>query len=187
MKKVYSDEQLISLLGSPDTRQVDKAIGQLYRQHKDMVFRLIRRNSGTDQDAEEVFNDTLVGVWKSVRNNRYQPTARLKTYLYQIARFTWLKRLAQEQAFNEIILYDTEHMDVQYPIRGIDETYEMNERADAFWERVRALGGKCYDVLRAFAEGYTMQEIAIRFKISSADHAKTIKYNCLRQVGKPTD
>lgn len=185
MTKVYSDEQLISLLASPDARQVDKAIEQLYRQHKNMVFHLVRTNSGVDEDAGEVFNDTLVGVWQAVQTGRYQPKAKLKTYVYQIARLTWLKRL--QQASKEIILYDTERLDGQYSIRGIDELYAIKEQSDEFWDRVRALGGMCYDVLRLFAEGYSMQEIAVRLQISTADHAKTIKYNCLQRVGRPTD
>lgn len=183
MEKLYSDEQLIGLLASTESRRVDTALTQLHRQHRDMVFRLVRQNSGTLQDAEEVFDDVMVGLWGAVRAGRYQPTARLKTYLYQVARNLWFRRL--RDAGRGIRLTDTESFDGD-PVAGVDEAYEQNEAIDAYWAKLQAIGETCYNVVRAFSEGYTMQEIADRFGLGTANNAKTIKYNCLKKAGKPT-
>ncbi|MBO0950916.1 RNA polymerase sigma factor [Fibrella forsythiae] len=182
MRNRYSDEQLILQLASSDTREVDKAVKQLHGQYKDMIVRLVHQNSGTLQDGEELFDDALLGLWQAVQAGRYQPTARIKTYLYQIARNLWLNRI--RAASRAVRFTDTESLD-DYHLMSLDEPLEHNEAVDAFWEKVRAVGETCYNVLRAYADGYSMQEIAVRFELGTANNAKTIKYNCLKKVGKP--
>lgn len=59
------------------------AFEQLYRRHKDPLYRYLLRGSGREAVAAELFQDTwaaLVGA-----RNRYEPRARFSTWLYRIA------------------------------------------------------------------------------------------------------
>jgi RNA polymerase sigma-70 factor (ECF subfamily) len=59
------------------------AFEDLYRRHKDPVFRYLLRLSGHRDTAEEVFQE----VWSKIIKARgsYRPTAKFSTFLYRVA------------------------------------------------------------------------------------------------------
>ena len=59
------------------------AFQELYMRHKASLFRFISRQVKPPQSAEEVFQDIWLNIVKSA--SRYQPTAKFKTFLYQVA------------------------------------------------------------------------------------------------------
>ena len=64
------------------------AIGALYAMHESWVTRLAMRYTGNREDAEDVFQETLLTVHKKLRSLR-EPKA-LTTWLYRIVANTCL-------------------------------------------------------------------------------------------------
>lgn len=59
------------------------AFDQLYRRHKDGLFRFVLRSVPERAQAEEIFQDAWMSVIRA--RERYKPSARFGTWLYQIA------------------------------------------------------------------------------------------------------
>lgn len=59
------------------------AFQKLYLRHKAALFRFVSRQVSPPQSAEEIFQEIWLNIVKSAA--RYQPTAKFKTFLYQVA------------------------------------------------------------------------------------------------------
>ena len=60
------------------------AFEHLYRRHKDGLFAFLYRNLPQQAIVEEIAQETWIAVVNAAAD--YQPRARFKTWLYQIAR-----------------------------------------------------------------------------------------------------
>lgn len=62
---------------------------EMYALYFQDVKRFIIARKGTEQDAEDVFQDTLVILIEKLRRDNFQLTASLKTYIIAIAKYLW--------------------------------------------------------------------------------------------------
>ncbi|RZM02674.1 MAG: sigma-70 family RNA polymerase sigma factor, partial [Pedobacter sp.] len=76
----------------------DKALSQLYRQHYPMVSQLVINNSGSADDAQDIYQETLIVLFEKVSAGDFELNCQLKTFIYAVARRLWLKQLAQRRA-----------------------------------------------------------------------------------------
>lgn len=66
------------------------ALGTLYRRHRDPVYRLAYRLTGSIQDAEDVLQDVFVGLPRALE--RYEDRGRFRSWLLRVAARTALMR-----------------------------------------------------------------------------------------------
>src|SRR6476646_9526815 len=89
------DEALVAAVRSGD----DRALERLYRQHYPMVAQLVRTNSGSDDEAKDIYQEAIIVFYEKARQPEFVLTCQVKTYLYAVARRLWLKRLAERNRF----------------------------------------------------------------------------------------
>lgn len=58
----------------------------LYKQYEAMISNHVLQNSGNEDDAKDVLQDTLVALWQNVRKPHFELTVQLSTYLFAIAK-----------------------------------------------------------------------------------------------------
>src|SRR6185436_11226786 len=84
-----SDNSLLSQLIKEDNAAFE-------RLHKDcfpIVAKYVKQNSGSRQDAEDIFQEAIIVLLNNIRHPGFQLTASLKTYLFSISKNLWLKKL----------------------------------------------------------------------------------------------
>jgi RNA polymerase sigma-70 factor (ECF subfamily) len=79
MREEVADEQLMELYRDGDAGAFDI----LYRRHKGGLYRYLYRLCKQQSVADELFQDVWSNIIRS--RERYQPTAKFSTFLYQIA------------------------------------------------------------------------------------------------------
>ena len=79
MREEVADEQLMELYRDGDAGAFDV----LYRRHKGGLYRYLFRLCKQQHVAEELFQDVWSNIIRS--RERYQPSAKFTTFLYQIA------------------------------------------------------------------------------------------------------
>ncbi len=79
MREEVADEQLMELYRDGDAGAFDV----LYHRHKGGLFRYLFRLSKDKGVAEELFQDVWSNIIRS--RERYQPSAKFSTFLYQVA------------------------------------------------------------------------------------------------------
>src|SRR6187402_841253 len=82
--------------------QKEEAYSALYDQFFPSVKYYILRNSGNQQDAEDIFQETSIVLLQKIRSEELELTASLKTYFYSISRNLWLKKLRDSKKTSAI-------------------------------------------------------------------------------------
>lgn len=89
MNETWTDPQVILAIKSGDP----EGIKSLYHQYYKMISEFILNNSGSKEDAEDIFQETLIALITKVRSSDFQLTSKLSSYIYSISRNMWLYRL----------------------------------------------------------------------------------------------
>ena len=178
---VSTDEELlIGLAGGSDD-----ALTQLYRRYFPMVLHFVTTNSGSEDDAKDIYQETLIVLYEKVRSGSLELHCQLKTYLYSVGRRLWLKQLAQKSRFM-VRDVDTPASD-EFAAGQIDndltEHEERDRQFDLMADSLDRLGEPCRTLLNDFyIQHLSMQDITEKFGYTNADNAKTQKYKCLMRL-----
>lgn len=135
--QIVTDAILLELL----KKEEDISFKMLYRLSFPSISNFIRLNSGSKEDAEDVFQETVVVLLEKLRTAEFKLSASLKTYLFAVAKNIWFKRLRAKKTSlvysimeNELI---TECFDIEiYPEQTDEqkmESYLQNITTHCRW------------------------------------------------------
>ncbi len=182
---INTDEEFLRLLRSAQSR--DRAVGlkKLYQSFFSGIANFISQNSGTVEDAEDVFQEGILVLFNQVRKNDFVLTSRLKTYFYSICRYIWLNKLKQRRIKTEELKEQTKFVKVE---DQAFKTLEMNEEKRAMLELLGQLGEDCQQLLlHYYYDRFKMKEIAIRMNYASDQVIRNKKAKCLKQLKQMMD
>lgn len=186
---VSDDELLIGLATGSDA-----ALTQLYRRYYPMVLHLVLNNSGSEDDAKDIYQETLVVLYEKVSADALELNCQLKTYLYSVSRRLWLKQLSKRSRQNtgrasgrhgqdngDGHFLDTE---IAAPVDDDLDKHEARDRQfDLMADSLIKLGEPCRTLLEDFyIRHFSMQQITEKFGYTNTDNAKTQKYKCLTRL-----
>jgi len=163
-------------------RSDKKAIETIYAENYNMIQSLIINNSGSADDAKDIFQETMIVLYEKVRSGTFELNCLIRTYVYSVSRRLWLKRLQQMSRYAPSLenLQDTVPVDEE-----IEENERINNEFQAMDKAISSLGEPCKSLLEAYyLEKKNMQEIALSFGYTNADNAKNQKYKCLMRLKK---
>ncbi|GAA3984348.1 hypothetical protein GCM10022407_31770 [Hymenobacter antarcticus] len=178
-----TDDALIAAIRGGDER----ALAQLYRLHWPMVSHFVLQNSGSEDDAQDVYQEGVMVFYEKVRDGSLELTCQIKTYLYAVCRRLWLKRLTSKSRFGVRLLDEEEHGSLLNT--GAEEDLlaaeEQDRRFATMADALQHLGEPC----RSLIEGFylldkSMQDLTTEFGYTNADNAKNQKYKCLVRLKK---
>src|SRR5512138_2824692 len=95
----YSEAVLIKGLKQKN----EACIRYLYKEYFPMVLFMVEKNNGVYEDAEDVFQDGLVVLYKKLKQDKIRLSCTVKTFLYSVCRNIWLRRLARK---GKVVLHD---------------------------------------------------------------------------------
>lgn len=159
-------------------RSDDRALSILYKKHYKMVRYFVTRNSGREEDAEDVFQTGVIVLYEKIKAGDFNEKSSVKTYLYSICRNQWLKQLRNKPSFISIV--ETEHgLPIEISDAQTDLTFEQN----ALTNQLLKLDERCRKILVSYYyEQLSMDEIAHSMGYTNADNAKTQKYRCIQRL-----
>jgi RNA polymerase sigma factor (sigma-70 family) len=80
---------------------------QLYADNYSWLENYVRRNSGNDSDAEDIFQESIAAAWISLKEGRFKgDKAQFNAYLRQICRYKWINQI-RSAARSKVIYNDT--------------------------------------------------------------------------------
>jgi len=158
------------------------ALRELYKTYYPMILHLVCKNSGTEQEAKDIFQESLVTLYEKVQQPDFLLTCKVKTYLYAICRRLWLKRLYERKRFAADIPIAAE-------FEGIEETVsEMvisDKRFASVEKSLGSLGEPCRSIIEGFyIDEMSMEDIRDKHGYISTESAKNQKYKCLQRLKK---
>lgn len=162
----YSDTDIIDGI----RRQDNKILSYLYDAYFGMVRDHLKKNSGSEDDAYEVLQETVVILYKQVTGDGFKLTSDLKGYFFGIARNVWNGQLRYRSRITGL---DTE----------LPETADTEEMTGLILERIVSrsfalLKEDCQMMLNLYSEGYSYEEIARKMGLKNETYARRKKYLC---------
>jgi RNA polymerase sigma factor (sigma-70 family) len=157
-------------------------LSRLYTSYFPMVLQLVLKNNGNEDDAKDLFQESIIVLYNKVKRGNFELNSKLKTFLYSVCRRLWLKRLNEQSKtirnikdFSEII--------------SVEDDLEMHEEKDKQFAIMESsllqLGEPCKTIIEDYyIHNRSMQEICEKFGYTNSDNAKTQKYKCLQRLKK---
>ncbi|PID92604.1 MAG: hypothetical protein CSA96_02345 [Bacteroidetes bacterium] len=175
-----TDEEMIIGLRKRDGRVLE----YIYENSFESVQQLVLYNSGSEDDAEDLFQDALVVIFKQLRADPdFELRSRFSTYIYSIARLIWMKRLKQ-----------IKKLDIDPLNRDLEESIEFEEPLPvqdkdlqfSIYQRVlKTIPEDCQDILRLTAKDVSAREIARKLGFRSEGYVRKRRHHCKKfLIGK---
>jgi RNA polymerase sigma factor (sigma-70 family) len=164
------------------SREDKGSIERIYKDNFSMIQHMILQNSGTNDDAADIFQEAMMVLFEKSRSADFTLNCQLKTFIYSVCRRLWLKKLNQSQRFSLRV----EGLEDTIPLDDEMETHEKRQEDFLVMENaMNKIGEPCKSLLNAYyVQKKQMQEIAANFGYTNADNAKTQKYKCLVRLKK---
>jgi RNA polymerase sigma factor (sigma-70 family) len=175
LSKEYTKEKIIEGIIRGDS----EILKFLYQENFRKIRFLITTNNGSEVDAEDIFQETLVVLFRKLRETNYQITSSLNTFIYAVARTMWLKELNSRKIKAEI--FDTEDSYIS-DLPDIIDLIEKNERLKLFREKFEELSNDCKKVLNMFLNNLSIKDITRIMGYSSEQHTKNRQYRCKKSL-----
>lgn len=172
----YTDETIIDGLKKRDSG----IIRYVYKEYYPTIKFLITTNSGTETDAEDVFQDALMVLFKKIAREDLILTSSFKTFLYSICRNLWLQRLDRRVFRNEFLEMEdlSELQDNLY----LEQPEEEHEKYRLFQQHFLKLSEDCQKILQLFLGKTSLREIAEIMGFKTEKYAKVRKYMCKEKL-----
>lgn len=174
-----TDIELIKRLREPD--QDHLALQYLYRHYYGPCGHYITANSGSQDDAQDIFQEVVVAFVYLVRENKFRGDSSIKTFLYALNRNLWLNELKRRGRAHK--------REEKYGMLGnrnlekADVLIEQREAHQILVEVMETLGDKCRQILLLFYyENHSMKEIAQRTDYENEQVVRNKKYKCLKKL-----
>lgn len=150
----------------------EKALEYIYKKYYRMMTKLVITNSGTEDEARDVYQDALVVFWQKARSGNLVLTSKISTYIYSICQNLWRKELDRKKRLSNEEKDAAEMPDMDSP-----------ERVKIIARCLEQLGETCRKVLMYYYfDEMSMQEIADKLGFANTDTAKTKKYKCKQKL-----
>ncbi|MBQ4820660.1 sigma-70 family RNA polymerase sigma factor [Aquimarina sp. MMG016] len=155
-------------------------IKAFYETHLPQVKSYILKNSGSEDDAEDIFQDAMVFMYEKLENNSLQVSSALGTYVYSVCKNMWMNKLRRnKKMINHEGILSVSSADDADIIDAISE----KERKYIYQKYFLKLGTSCQEILSLFFQGMTMKEIAAK-KVYSEAYARKKKFECKNKLVK---
>lgn len=175
----FPDSELVENLKAG--QRMDESIKAIYRSHFESLCWYVMNNSGSRQDAEDIFQEVVVNFIDMVQKDKFRGESTIKTFLFSLNRYTWLNELkrrgramAREEKYErrqERVEMDTSHFIADR--EGKSEVLRI----------VGELGETCRKILLLFYyENMSMKEILDVTDYETEQVVRNKKYKCLKQL-----
>lgn len=182
---LHPDQKYIEALRENDNVLIE----DIYEKYYVDVEKLVLNNSGTKDQAKNLFQEALITLWESVKTTDVKLTKPFGAYFYPFYRFKWLNYLSRDKERNNI----DSSGDIQDLEKYINEVIDyFNEdmenikerRLQVFYECFKKLGEDCQKMLNLKFEGKKADEIKKMMGKPSSNSVYVAMNGCRKQLKK---
>ena len=153
----------------------------IYKEVFPVVRYYIISNGGNQEDAKDVFQESLIIAYKQISRNSVEIKTGVEAYLYGIARIVWLKLLRNREIHNRNIV-KIEEPEVSYLPEDMFIEEDMELRL--FRKYFLKLSPDCRKLLNLISEGVSYVDIAEEMGYKSEKIVRNKKYKCKQALIK---
>lgn len=178
-KESFTDAELVDSL--VQNNNSDAAIRFLYREHFELLSRYVLNNSGSEQDAEDIFQEVIIAFVNLAKAGKFRGESTIKTFLFSLNKNIWLnelKRRGRAMAREE----KYERLNEQSSLTA-DQSMELRQSKADLSKVMDELGENCKKILLLFYyENRSMKEIVKFLPYENEQVVRNKKSKCLKKL-----
>jgi RNA polymerase sigma factor (sigma-70 family) len=178
MKEIYTDDAITTGLKTQDLAMIK----YIYKKFFHQISAWITSNSGTRMDAEDVFQDALVVLYKKLSRDTLAFTGSFKACLFSVCRHLWLKKLNTKGLC--ISCDDMDHIMKDDDQSQLEQITRESEKFNLIARHFQQMSIKDQKLLRLFMKKVPLAEITSILGYKSYDYTKARKYLCKEKLRK---
>lgn len=153
----------------------------IYKEIFPVVRYYVRSNGGSQEDAKDVFQESLIIIYRKISQNSFEPKMGFEAYLYGVSRLVWLKMLRNRSIHDRNMVKIEQPETAYYPDENlIEDDLEMRLIRKYFLK----LSPGCRKLLSMIAEGMSYDDIAKSMGYKSEKIVRNKKYKCKEALMK---
>jgi RNA polymerase sigma factor (sigma-70 family) len=177
MSTPHSDQQYIEALVQNDP----VLLNELYRRYSGKIKGMVLKNSGTEQDAADVFQEGLIALYQKASTGKFVLTCPLDAFLYTICRNKWINEINKRKGTG-VTFTDTEGYSIDDDtFKSAEQVMQHHQRRELLEEKFAQLGEGCRELLELSWGGRAMEEVAGLLNITYA-YVRKKKSECMGKL-----
>lgn len=153
----------------------------VYNKYGPVIKRFVLTNSGNTDDANDIFQDSIIIIYNKIKSNDLILRCTFKTYLYSVCRKIWLKQIKGRDSS----VPDLTEVAKYVPVNdNIEETIKENEKYKLYQEHYKDISPECRKLLQLTIKKVSGEKIAEIMGYKNPDRVKRNRYDCLQNLKK---
>jgi len=148
--------------------QDDRILNWLYDNYHQTIRHHVLKNNGSEADVSDVFQESIITLYKQISGNELKLTSDLKGYFFGIARNIWNAQLRKKSRNTEIESDFPDEND-----NGDEDKLVLERIVNRAFKK---LSSDSQTILTLFSEGFSYPEIALKMNLRSDTYARRKKY-----------
>lgn len=174
----YSNTYILESIAGKDNSQI---LSYLYKTYFPRIKKLIVENSGNPEDAEDIFQEAIVILYRQVKLNRFDSSYEVGAFIYSVARNLWINEAKRRKVKEKV--YKEESTAINYSETDTLDLMITEERSQLLTSVLEQLGDRCKELLSyTIYHKMSMKEICEKMGFSTENGAKTRNYKCKQQL-----
>jgi RNA polymerase sigma factor (sigma-70 family) len=174
----YDDVQIINGLRENNEEKKNVILRYLYKKYYPMALSIVYQNNGTEEEAIDVFQDSIISFYESIRNNVFRGDSSINTYLYSTIRNQWLTKLKRNKRTTNL-----EGDSLEFQNFTEEKQISQEDFKNKITYLLNQIGESCKNILiNYYYENCSMKEIMQIMGFSTEKSAKSQKYKCMQKL-----
>jgi len=153
---IHADQRFIEGLLQNDRQVVE----EIYRRFTPAIKNHILQNRGSEDDAADIFQESLVDIYNQAKYKELQLTCPFEPFLLLVCKRKWLNEIKKRGRSPVTKSLDTLSDAGEDVFAAAEKLAREEGRARVFLQQFERLGGKCKEILRKSLTGDKQEEIA---------------------------
>lgn len=167
----YTVEAILTGLKNSD----NDVLRYVYRKYYSEIRFFVIRNSGSEEDAKDTFQEALIVIYKKLKGDGLELKCSFKTYLYSVSRIVWLRHLGNSRIQTDELSDNQVFVDFD---DNMEELVSEQDRYSLYQKHFLTLHKDCQTILKLFLEKVPLKEIQKRMNLKSEKYIKKRKFQC---------
>jgi RNA polymerase sigma factor (sigma-70 family) len=156
----------------------NEVLQYLYKEVFMQIRWLVIHNHGTEQEAKDIFQESMIVLYRKIRSGKFSLNCTLSTYIYSICRLLWLKELQRKGRYQS-----SELEEVMCLSDGEDRSQGFEEiKKELFIRHFNELSKDCKKILNLYLNGIPVSEITKSMGFRSDQYTMERKYRCKQRL-----
>ena len=153
---------------------------EIYKKYTPQVSKWVQRNNGSADDAQDVFQETILALHQKAADPDFILTCPLGALIFKISKNKWLNQLRKKSKDAEVRIIEGErYKDGGSILPTLEEVEETEIRHRKLDETFKQLSDICQKLLRLLTEGMASTEVATIMGMSNANTVYRRKNACV--------